>query len=241
VQKVVNTLKAKVLQGQRATLSGLVDILSEPTDVVWFATHGNEDGILMLDGILNASELTTLVRFAGASLVVLNTCSSEKVARTIYNELQVQFICTIRKVPDRSAFVLGSILARKIAEGHSYREAYELAKPGQNSTYLFLPEREKMDTNQYDKKTLPIPENMNQIVSLVNRLQILVIGSTDYGVEGLIPTVKQLKSEVGELALEVARMRQNQVMNRRVLAFLVLICVLLLISVIFLIYRLTLT
>lgn len=246
VQQVNNLLGAKLLQGSQATIHGLLAILASPFDIVWFATHGSAEGIYLTpenekaNGILNASEITALVRSCGARLVVFNTCSSRSVALTIYDELRIPMVCTLKPVPDRMAFITGTIFARKVADGYSFKDSYELAKPGQNSTYLFLPEsetqREMPPLNDNEK----FISDLTSLAALVRRLQILVSGDTDYNVKGLIPTVKDLDSKVDILIEDFAVVKANQLFNKRLLFTMTILCVVLLIGMAILVSRVNL-
>src|SRR6476660_3229032 len=138
VQQVVNTLGAQMLREQ-ADIHGLLEILKQDFDIVWFSTHGDEKGVYLNDGILNTSEITALVRSTRAKLVVLNTCSSRAVALSIYDELRIPLVCTLRPVPDRTAFIFGTLFARKIALGTQPHQAFLNARPGQDLTYVYLP------------------------------------------------------------------------------------------------------
>lgn len=237
VQQVVNTLGAKLLQGDDADIHGILNMVATPFDIVWFAAHGDEKGVYLKDGVLTTSEITTLVRSAGASLVVLNTCSSRNVALGIYDELKIPLVCTVTEIPDRTAFITGTIFARRIAEGMGFREAYEDAKPGQNSRYTFLPEEGYVMPPPYDPPPRKVEHDLNSLVALVRRLEILVSGSTDYNVKGLVPTVNELARKVEELLIDFSVMKNNQMFNRKVLLFLVSLSVLLLIAVSSLAYQ----
>lgn len=235
VQQVVNILGAKVLQGDDADIHGFLQMVSQQFDIIWFAAHGDEKGVYLKDGILNTSEITTLARSAGASLVVLNTCSSRNVALGIYDELKIPLVCTITDIPDRTAFITGTIFARKIAEGMGFREAYEDAKPGQNRRYTFLPEENVvMSPNERPHR---VEHDLNSLVALVRRLEILVSGSHEYDVEGLVPTVKALSIKVDKLIADFTVMRANQLFNRMVLISLAVLSTLLLIATSILVYQ----
>ncbi len=235
VQQVVNLLSAKLLRGAGANVHGLLNILAEPFDVIWFATHGDENGIYLNDGLLSTSDLTTLARSCGASLVVLNTCTSRNVALGIYDELRIKLVCTVKKVPDRTAFITGVILARGLSNGLGYREAYEAAKPGQNATYLFLPEEESyMPPIERPGK---MDEDIQTLAVLVRRLEIIVTGNSDYNVEGLAPTVRMLTKKVDQLLIDFGVMKANQLFNRRVLLGVSFLCTLLLFATSILVYQ----
>lgn len=108
-----------------------------PTDVTWYCTHGNEEGILLSDGIMSTSLLVPLIRDR-FRIVVLNTCSSIQVAQALQNETGAIIIATIADVPDREAFQTGSLLASSLAIYGDINRAYQAAKPGSNRTYVLL-------------------------------------------------------------------------------------------------------
>lgn len=235
VQQVINLMEGKVLQGSQANIHGLLHILDEPFDILWFATHGDEKGVYLSDGILSTSEITTLARSAGVQLVVLNTCSSRAIALGIYDELRIRLVCTLKKVPDRAAFITATVFARKIKQGLSFRQAFEAAKPGQNTTYLFLPEKET-SMPPVDKKRV-VEDDMSSLVVLVNRLyEIVITGNADYGTEGLIPIVKKLSEQVDQVVDDLDIMRQNQEFNRRILLIETIVLIFLFISTLLLLY-----
>lgn len=244
VQQVINLLGAKVLRGEQANIHGLLEILSGDFDILWFATHGDDKGVYLNDGILNVSEITALVRSTGASLVVLNTCSSRSVALSIYDELKIPLVATIKAVPDRSAFITGTLFARKLAAGLPFREAYEAAKPGQNSTYTFIPE-EQTTYYPYEgglKLMPPAPErrydnDLATLLETVRRLEILVRGDSTYAVEGLVPTVKSLEDRVEKLIDDFHIIKSNQILNRRLLLTMSSLCVILFITLVLLVVQ----
>lgn len=236
VQEVVNTLGAKMLREQ-ATIHGLLEILKENFDIIWFSTHGDEKGVYLNDGILSTSEITALVRSAGAKLVVLNTCSSREIASTIYDELRIPFIATIRQLPDRTAYIFGTLLARKIALGIPFSQAFKSARPGQDKNYVFFPEQEitfEMPSNPYGESN-----DLTNLTRSVQRLEILVSGSRDYNVKGLIPTVEnldkrlegvsdtveELRSEQQAIRVSQDIIRLDQKMNRRMLIFIIVVLI----------------
>jgi hypothetical protein len=106
-------------------------LTSQAWDVVWFACHGNRDGVILGNGqTLSTSTLIQLVRNSGARLVVLNTCESEQVAAWIYMQTDTAVICTIADVGDDMAYTTGSLLARNLSQGMSVEEAFGRSKPG---------------------------------------------------------------------------------------------------------------
>ena len=140
VEAVVNSgLSVKLLQSN-VSQRDLVSELSTPGryDIIWFATHGDGNGILLTNEVLSPSAVISLIRGSGARLVFLNTCSSVSTASAIQNEASVDVICTITDVPDVEAYRTGAQFAAKLLQTGDFRKSYELSKPGRNSTYIYL-------------------------------------------------------------------------------------------------------
>lgn len=237
VNSVANALDARLLLGQRATLTGLMDELSKGWDIVWFSTHGSEQGVYLTDGIANTSELTTLIRSTGAVLTVFNTCSSYPVAHAIHEEIGRDFVCTVVEVPDRMAFITATVFAQQIARGMTFYDAYEAAKPGQNSTYVFLSSKGQVMPS-YDRGRSQEPSDkrndrdpLDKFVDLLNQLDAIVNGSPRYHIKGLVKSYDDLAIKIDLLVHDVARLKDNQTFNRRLLIFLSLVCAALLVAV----------
>lgn len=234
VTAVVNALNANILPGN-VTANMVLDKVSEGWDIIWFMTHGDEKGILLSDGPLDASTLTTFIRTSEARLVVLNTCQSISVALAIHNELLTNLICTLREVPDREAFFTGKQLAFQLARGKSFSQAYLAAKPGQNTDYIFLvgKDRDKpsaaltqvpLEAKPSDGRgRLGLKETESDYAERIQRLDAIVSGDMLWGQEGLVNTVKTLLDAVNNLR------RSILVLQLAVVATLVLIFVIMLI------------
>jgi hypothetical protein len=240
VMAVVNALDAQLLTGGRANIYGLVDILNEGWEIIWLCTHGDETGVKLTDGVVKTSELTTFIRSAGAQLTVFNTCSSYEIAHAIHAEVGTAFVCTVKPLPDRDAFLTGTIFARQLAKGLPFRQAYEAAKPGQNSTYVFLGDREQlMPPNERPQR---VEDELSGVKDSLRRIEAIVSGNPQWNVYGLVPDVRDLKAEVRDLRnkveqllADIVAMRANQMFNRRMLIFLSVICSGLLVTVVILI------
>jgi CHAT domain len=100
-----------------------------PYDVIWFASHGDEQGVLLSDGVLDIAGVGQYVRASGADLCVLNTCDSETVALAMIAGSDAHLICTISEVEDGDAQRFGLLLARALAEQSDYKAAYEQVAP----------------------------------------------------------------------------------------------------------------
>jgi len=111
-------------------------------DVLWLATHGDQTGVLLSDGILKSSTIVQLVRDK-VDLVFLNTCESYGVAQMLQNETGATIVCTVAKVPDSDAYHTASLFASALHETGDARLAYDRSRPGNNTTYLFLAGKKK--------------------------------------------------------------------------------------------------
>lgn len=230
VMAVVNALGARLLQGKRATIQGLLDIMDQGWDIVWFCTHGDEQGVYLSDGVVKASELTTLIRSASVQLTVLNTCSSKMVALAIHDELGGDLVCTVKAVPDREAFVTGTVFARQIARGLSFFDAYEAAKPGQNSTYAYIGEKRSavppsIDKGRFgygDSPQMPDAATLIRFIQACDDLEKIVNGAPRLGLSGIkdaIPTlsvrVSELSGVASDLKNQMQEMREDQAEIRK--------------------------
>lgn len=138
VRAVSAALRPVVLTG-KVTRKDLLDALRGHTwDTLWFATHGDEHGIMLSDGAVSVSDLTAVVRSSGASLVVLNSCSSRLIGLELYFELGCSVITTQTSVDDLSAYQTGTLLARYLGMGMSAVDAFAESKPGQGANYLLF-------------------------------------------------------------------------------------------------------
>lgn len=120
----------------------LDEVLRSDADMLWICSHGNEDGILLSDGILSASRLTQAAR-GRYSTVVLNTCNSFKTAQMLQNDTEAEIIATIIETPDEEAFYTGALFAHYLAISGDTALAYDLARPGGNRTYIRLAGKKK--------------------------------------------------------------------------------------------------
>lgn len=196
VEAVGNALSANVLRGE-VTAKKVLDKISEGWDIIWFMTHGVSDGIVLSDGPLSASALTTFIRTSGARLVVLNTCESIDVALDIHNELLTNLVCTLRVVPDRDAYFTGKQLAFHLARGKTFSQSYLAAKPGQNKDYLFLVGKDQEEQSAV-LASVPIPKTAGSpdYANEIRRLDAIVSGDMLWGQEGLVNTVRSILTEM---------------------------------------------
>lgn len=111
-----------------------------PYDVIWFASHGDQHGVLLSDGVLGIAGAGQYVRASEADLCVLNTCDSEQVALAMVAATPASMICTLGDVDDRDAQRFGLLLAGALLEHNDYRIAYDQVAPV-GGKYRFLTAR----------------------------------------------------------------------------------------------------
>jgi hypothetical protein len=121
------------------TRKDLIDALpAKDWDIVWFATHGSVDGIMLSDGTIVASDLAAVVKNTPAELVVLNTCESRLIGLDLHYELGVDVIATVADINDPTAYQTGVLLARNLASGMSNLDSFERSKPaGARNYHIF--------------------------------------------------------------------------------------------------------
>lgn len=100
-----------------------------PYNIIWFATHGTPEGIVLSDGLLSIEGVGQYVRTSGAKLCVLNTCNSEQVALSLIATGGADMICTIGAIDDHDAARLAILLASELTRQADPYEAYLRVRP----------------------------------------------------------------------------------------------------------------
>lgn len=220
VAAVANSgLDVHLLIGSQATNRGLLTAITEGEyDLLYLLTHGTAAGVMLTDGLMDASALTTYVVSGGVGCIFLNTCDSLQVAKEIALESGAAVIATVRPIGDRVAYRTGALLAHHLAAGKTFREAFRLSKPGQNEDYQYIdgrmttiPRRISTDRpNDVQGATLAhIERELTRVIQLID-------GSPDYGVKGLrsdvadvVTIVREAKSERDSLRVEIQALSRS--------------------------------
>jgi hypothetical protein len=142
-------------------------------DIIWWISHGDENGILLSDGVLNIAGARQYLRASGAKLGVLNTCESESVARSIAIGGNADIICTVGAINNRDAIRFGSLLAVELAKTEDFFAAYRTVDPD-DGTYKYI--RARIAPLDQRKRLMPEVEQelRSQIYGLtssVNKLE----------------------------------------------------------------------
>jgi len=140
VQEVVNTpgLDVTLLQGNVTEEKLSKALVSANHDMLWIAGHGDDQGVMLSDGILPSRALALYVRNSVTRYVFLNTCSSITAANLIAQEANASVIGTITEVGDAEALRTGVTFARYLGLNQNPRMAYDQSRPLHNSNYVYL-------------------------------------------------------------------------------------------------------
>jgi hypothetical protein len=107
-------------------------------DLVWLATHGDGEQVLLSGSTLPADGLITYIAASGARTVYLNTCNSVAIAQRLVDETPASVIATIGDIDDGTAMRTGILFAGQLAALQDPRQAYERSKPARNHSYVYL-------------------------------------------------------------------------------------------------------
>ncbi len=108
-------------------------------DILWFATHGGPDGMLLSGSVLSPEGVGQFVATSGAHLCVLNTCASEDVANRIIAGGDADMVFTITdKVGDVDALRFGALFAGELAKTDDFEEAFRIAAGPSTTKYRYL-------------------------------------------------------------------------------------------------------
>lgn len=108
-------------------------------DILWFATHGGPEGVLLSNGILSAEGIGQYVATSGVKLCVLNTCASEDVAFKIVAGGDTDMVYTITdQVKDEDALRFGSLFGGELAKTDNFQEAFTVAAGPGATKYRYL-------------------------------------------------------------------------------------------------------
>lgn len=196
VQAIVNTdgLDVTLLQSG-LTLASLIEFDWTGYKVIWFAAHGDDQGIRIGADMLDVATITPLLQESSAELVFINTCSSERLGEQIYAECQIPVICTVAEADDILAYATGRRFARALVrcEG-DYLRAFELSRPGGNRLYRYIPNMYALNRGRKMAQQPPQPELKDQVEALVRALT----GDRFSGSPGLVAELASLRKELRE-------------------------------------------
>ena len=198
VDQVVTALRPTLVSGEVA-VSRLLETNAKH-DIVWFVAHGTDTGIQLSDRELSLQVLGSLVAAQGATLVVLNTCDSATIAVAIHEAHDIDVIATITSIDDTQAYATGARFAQALAGGMSVTDAYRVAKPLHNTSYIHL--RSLRGTTIRTARAVNEAgvnfkeDEYRRWVEQVNLLAKLVEGDQRIGLDGLVSDMRDVKAQL---------------------------------------------
>lgn len=128
IMEAVNELGADVVLAEDG-VSVASALARKKYKTVWFAGHGNEDGIWLSPSYcIDAWTLAPSLRDRGIELIVLNTCNSESLAYALHAQTRATVVFTQAEVQDDAAFAVAKRFFCELKDGASYHEAFDTSK-----------------------------------------------------------------------------------------------------------------
>ena len=151
VSAIITTgLVVDLIQGSLTPAEVSARLETTTANVLVVISHGFERGILLSrhisnvpiaeshnDGLFDLTDLPAAIRDK-FDLILINTCESDKAARTLQNEMRAGIICTTLAVDDAEAAAFGGRFTRYLAQSNDPEWAYAMARPGNNDSYMYL-------------------------------------------------------------------------------------------------------
>lgn len=147
-------------------------------NVLMCMTHGFAQGIQLSDGqVVEPGQLGSLARF-GVELVCLLACESVTAAQAMMQAARVDTIGLLTELASDDAYLVGSLFVQAMADGLDYRTAFEKARPGNDSSFIYLsapPARSALQTpmaNTYDDHERRLQAHAAQLAEHAKRLDV---------------------------------------------------------------------
>lgn len=93
-------------------------------DVLFIASHNDNDGIVVSDGRINEDNIVGYARALGATLVILSVCDGERIAKRIHRATGVAVLFCRIVVADRDAMLYTARFVSALARCDSYHDAF---------------------------------------------------------------------------------------------------------------------
>ncbi len=213
-ESVVNILHANLLNG-KVCIDDLVDRVRRiQPNLLIISTHGNQNGIVLSDGIVGADLLKPILGTGDIECVYLNTCDSLNTAIAIHNELPVAFISMIQAVPDITAYVTMTAFAHHLDDGSTYQQAWYKSKPSGDSSVIFLPNiikarngRKKTDRTEFIMPNPMVPGprdsngNISNLSDEVKNLSIIIYGDEKLRYPGMLATITKIERRINQILI----------------------------------------
>ena len=212
VAGLVSELDAKLLQGEVRARDVVEAIADGPYEGIWFATHGDAQGVQLSGEVLDAWDLAQLIAASGARWVMFNTCESAGLVDIIQNFTLADVVATRvgQGLPDRRAWLTARLLALKLRETEGdTRPAMQLAAPGgAGNWYRYWPNQRRITNNDTALMTTSRIRREDPEILLerlrtdVERLITVIDGDSDLGLAGIRSRIDEIGGSLEELGRE---------------------------------------
>ena len=92
---------------------------------LWLAGHGDDDGIWLADNCqIDANTLAPSIRERGIKLIILNSCSSSRMAYELFAKTGATIVFTESEIQDDAGFSTAKRFANELASGTDYYTAF---------------------------------------------------------------------------------------------------------------------
>ena len=216
VGTIASQHRVELLQGDDARETVIARILrNQRFDVIWWATHGTKDGLLLTDGWLSLDGVAQYVRNSKARLCVVNTCESMEIAQTVVEESDADAICTVSEVPDRTAMRTGVLLSSALARHRNPYDAYLEARPGGGLYYRYVANPKRVMYSKFGEQSdietelAALGDRLSSVESVVMRLDRIVSGSEEYGLSGLKNDMSNVRDAVADMQATLTSMSRS--------------------------------
>lgn len=103
------------------------EVQRHQADVLFIASHNDENGIVVSDGRVTEDEISAWVKQLGASLLILSVCSGAKIAKRVNRSTGCYVLFCRIDVPDREAMLYSARFMAALERCDSYDEAFAFA------------------------------------------------------------------------------------------------------------------
>lgn len=193
VRAVSAILRPVILNGYVTIKDVIEHIKGQDWDLIWFATHGNEQGISLSDGHIKTPDLIAIIRESGAKTVFINTCSSIYIGLELHYELGIIVVATESDINDQTAYQTGILFARALVETNDPIEAFNRSKPGRNGNYKIF----------YNPKLLESTETKN--ILMINEMGNRLNGKIEIMQEKIENEIKKIHEDIDILSHRIEK------------------------------------
>lgn len=160
------------------------------------AGHGYAAGVRLSEAMLARESLTAAARAGRVGLVYLNTCESEEIGCQIANETAADCICWVGPAGDDQAAQTMALWSAEYARTGDARAAYQAARPGGSTTYLYLSGNGRMSGTDDVARVEAMLDRVERSLSAQIREVGLRVGKVEERVGGVERGMRDVDAKV---------------------------------------------